>query len=145
MNEPLPRPSTDESQVARRPLPAWLRLTLSGLAGAVTVTLLNEVVRQALCVVLPLGLLVLAVVVVVILVAMATGVDQFSFGDDQVAPAFLAYQVAFLPWAAQQLRGEIFANCEVLEERADGEGTFLRVRGEPDTVNGLRQQAGQTR
>ena len=51
----------------------------------------------------------------------------------------------FLPWTAQQLRGEIFANCEVLEERADGDGTFLRVRGEPDTVNGLRQQAGHTR
>ena len=51
----------------------------------------------------------------------------------------------FLPWTAQQLRGEIFANCEVLEERADGDGTFLRVRGEPDTVNGLRQQAGQPR
>ncbi len=51
----------------------------------------------------------------------------------------------FLPWAAQQLRGEIFANCEVLEERADGEGTFLRVRGEPDAVNGLREQAAQRR
>lgn len=51
----------------------------------------------------------------------------------------------FLPWAAQQLRGEIFANCEVLEERADSEGTFLRVRGEPDTVNGMREQVGKTR
>ena len=51
----------------------------------------------------------------------------------------------FLPWSAQQLRGEIFASCEVLEERADGEGAFFRVRGEPDTVNGLREQFGQTR
>ncbi len=51
----------------------------------------------------------------------------------------------FLPWSAQQLRGEIFANCEVLEERADGEGTFFRVRGEPDTVKGLCAQAGQAR
>ena len=25
----------------------------------------------------------------------------------------------FLPWSAQNLRGEIFANCEVLEERAE--------------------------
>jgi len=40
----------------------------------------------------------------------------------------------FLPWSAQRMRGEIFASCEVLEERADGEGAFLRVRGEPETV-----------
>src|SRR4029077_11217331 len=33
----------------------------------------------------------------------------------------------FLPWSAQKLRGEIFATCTVLEERADGEGAFLRV------------------
>jgi GTP-binding protein HflX len=51
----------------------------------------------------------------------------------------------FLPWSAQQLRGEIFTNCEVLEERADGEGTFFRVRGDPDTVNGMRERVGQTR
>jgi GTP-binding protein HflX len=30
----------------------------------------------------------------------------------------------FLPWSAQQLRGEIFASCEVLEERADEDGAF---------------------
>src|SRR5579859_1007341 len=46
----------------------------------------------------------------------------------------------FLPWAAQHLRGEIFANCKVLEERADSEGAYLRVRGEPDTVRKLREQ-----
>ena len=51
----------------------------------------------------------------------------------------------FLPWSAQQLRGEIFASCKVLEERADEDGAFFRVRGEPDTVNGLREQFGQTR
>ena len=51
----------------------------------------------------------------------------------------------FLPWSAQQLRGEIFANCEVLEERADGEGTLFRVRGEPDTVNSMREQVGRAR
>ena len=51
----------------------------------------------------------------------------------------------FLPWSAQQLRGEIFASCEVLEERADGEGTFFRVRGESDTVNDLREQSGRAR
>ncbi len=45
----------------------------------------------------------------------------------------------FLPWAAQQLRGKIFASCEVLEERADNDGAFLRVRGESGAINGLRQ------
>jgi GTP-binding protein HflX len=50
----------------------------------------------------------------------------------------------FLPWSAQQLRREIFSSCEVLEERANAEGTFLRVRGESATVNGLREQFGQT-
>ncbi len=46
----------------------------------------------------------------------------------------------FLPWAAQKLRGEIFASCEVLEERAEGEGAFLRVRGEPEAVKRLREK-----
>ncbi len=46
----------------------------------------------------------------------------------------------FLPWAAQKLRGEIFAACEVLEERTEGEGTFLRVRGEPEAVQRLREK-----
>ncbi|HWR77272.1 MAG TPA: GTPase HflX [Thiobacillus sp.] len=51
----------------------------------------------------------------------------------------------FLPWSAQQLRGEIFARCEVLEERADDEGAFFRVRGEQETLNSLREQLGQAR
>ncbi len=46
----------------------------------------------------------------------------------------------FLPWSAQQLRKDIFANCEVLEERADGEGAFFLVRGERDAVAGLRER-----
>jgi len=49
----------------------------------------------------------------------------------------------FLPWSAQNLRGQIFATCTVLEERADGEGAFLRVRGEPEAVNRLREQFGR--
>jgi GTP-binding protein HflX len=49
----------------------------------------------------------------------------------------------FLPWSAQQLRGEIFARCEVLEERADGEGAFFRVRGERSAVDALRERFGQ--
>src|SRR3954463_4015306 len=48
----------------------------------------------------------------------------------------------FLPWAAQNMRGEIFSTCTVLEERADGEGAFLRVRGEPEAVNRLREKYG---
>jgi GTP-binding protein HflX len=49
----------------------------------------------------------------------------------------------FLPWSAQQLRGEIFASCEVLEERADGEGAFLRIRGEREAVESLCERFGQ--
>ena len=51
----------------------------------------------------------------------------------------------FLPWSAQKQRGEIFASCAVLEERADGEGAFLRVRGEPEAVKRLRKQFGKER
>ncbi len=49
----------------------------------------------------------------------------------------------FLPWSVQQLRGRIYASCQVLEERSDNEGTFFRVRGEPDTVKNLREQFSQ--
>ncbi len=34
----------------------------------------------------------------------------------------------FLPWSAQELRGEIFASCDVLEERAEEAGAFFRLR-----------------
>ena len=51
----------------------------------------------------------------------------------------------FLPWSAQQLRGEIFARCEVLDERADHEGAFFRVRGEQGALDSLREQLGQAR
>jgi GTP-binding protein HflX len=44
------------------------------------------------------------------------------------------------PWSAQQLRGEIYTNCEVLEERADGDGAFFRVRGEAAVLVRLREQ-----
>src|SRR3989440_1105268 len=49
----------------------------------------------------------------------------------------------FLPWSAQKQRGHIFDTCTVLEERADGEGVFLRVRGEPETVKRLSEQFGR--
>jgi GTP-binding protein HflX len=45
----------------------------------------------------------------------------------------------FLPWSAQELRGEIFAFCEVLEERADDAGAFFRFRATPDVVARLRE------
>jgi GTP-binding protein HflX len=49
----------------------------------------------------------------------------------------------FLPWSAQQLRGEVFSNCEVLEERAETEGAFFRVRGERKDIDGLRERIEQ--
>ncbi len=49
----------------------------------------------------------------------------------------------FLPWSAQKLRGQIFATCTVLEERTDAEGTFLRVRGEPEAVGRLREELAE--
>ena len=48
----------------------------------------------------------------------------------------------FLPWAAQSLRGEIFATCKELEERTDAEGAFLRVRGQPETVKACTERFG---
>jgi GTP-binding protein HflX len=49
----------------------------------------------------------------------------------------------FLPWSAQQLRGGIYTNCQVLEERSDHDGAFFRVRGEPDAVDSLREKFRQ--
>ena len=48
----------------------------------------------------------------------------------------------FLPWAIQQLRGEIYTKCQVLNERSNDEGTFLMVRTEPDIVKNLLAQLG---
>lgn len=48
----------------------------------------------------------------------------------------------FLPWTAQQLRGEIYAKCQVLNERSNDEGTFLMVRTEPEVVNSILTQLG---
>ncbi|HQS38331.1 MAG: GTPase HflX [Methylotenera sp. 24-45-7] len=48
----------------------------------------------------------------------------------------------FLPWSAQQLRGEIYANCQVLQERSDDEGAFFMVRSEADVIKKIRQQLG---
>lgn len=48
----------------------------------------------------------------------------------------------FLPWTAQQLRGEIFDNCEVLEERSGDEGATFRVRGEAEALKRLKRAIG---
>ncbi len=47
----------------------------------------------------------------------------------------------FLPWSAQELRGEIFVACDVLEERADAAGAFFRLRATPDMVAKLSKLA----
>ncbi len=49
----------------------------------------------------------------------------------------------FLPWSAQQLRGKIYANCQVIKEYSNNEGAFFLVRGEFSTVNKLREQFSQ--
>jgi GTP-binding protein HflX len=46
----------------------------------------------------------------------------------------------FLPWSAQQLRGKIYASCQVIKEHSNNEGTFFLVRGEFDIVTKLREQ-----
>ena len=48
----------------------------------------------------------------------------------------------FIPWVAQQFRGYIYANCQVLNERSDDEGTFFMVRSEPDVIQKIREQLG---
>jgi GTP-binding protein HflX len=54
----------------------------------------------------------------------------------------LARATLFLPWSAQNLRGQVFANCEVVEERADAEGTFFTVRAERTDIDALRERIG---
>lgn len=49
----------------------------------------------------------------------------------------------FLPWSAQHLRGEIYARCGVLEERADEDGAHFRVRGEQGALGILRERLSQ--
>jgi GTP-binding protein HflX len=49
----------------------------------------------------------------------------------------------FLPWSAQNMRGEIFSTCKVLDERSEGEGALLRIRGTPETVKRLRDRFGR--
>ena len=41
-------------------------------------------------------------------------------------------------WEQQSVRGEIFAHCQVLDERADGDAAFFRVRCAPEVLARLR-------
>lgn len=50
----------------------------------------------------------------------------------------------FLPWNTQQLRGQIFTHCQVLEEHSNNEGTLFRVRSEPGAIESLREQLNPT-
>ena len=43
-----------------------------------------------------------------------------------------------VPWDRQQLRGEIFAACEVVAERAEPDGAVFHVRAHPGTIERLR-------
>jgi len=49
----------------------------------------------------------------------------------------------FLPWSAQQLRGELFAVCQVIEERADADGAHFSVRSERKDLEVLREHIAQ--
>jgi GTPase len=46
----------------------------------------------------------------------------------------------FLPWSEQQMRGEIYASCQVLEENSNDNGSLLKVRGEQNVVDKLTQR-----
>jgi GTPase len=46
----------------------------------------------------------------------------------------------FVPWTGQHLRGKIFADCQVVEERAESAGALFRVRCEPEVASRLREQ-----
>ena len=54
----------------------------------------------------------------------------------------LVEEELFVPWTAQQVRGEIFAHCEVVSERADADGAFFRVRGTARAIERMREQLG---
>ena len=49
-------------------------------------------------------------------------------------------------FAASQARNlEKEVGCEVLDERGDGEGAFLRIRSAGEAVKGLCERRGQAR
>ena len=50
----------------------------------------------------------------------------------------------FLSWSQQDLRGEIYSSCEVLEERTDDKGTYFRFLAAPEVAVRLRVLTGDT-
>lgn len=46
----------------------------------------------------------------------------------------------FLPWSAQQLRGNLYNTCQVLEERSEEAGTVFTLRGAANDIQRLRDQ-----
>lgn len=52
----------------------------------------------------------------------------------------LAEAELLLPWHAQQLRGELYASCQVLGESADEDGARFTVRGSADAIERLQAQ-----
>jgi GTP-binding protein HflX len=80
------------------------------------------------------------------IVMSARSADDIALLHEAIVGFFQRSQVEaelFLPWSAQQSRNEIFANCQVLNERADSEGAFLHIRGERELVESLRGRFGQ--
>ena len=55
----------------------------------------------------------------------------------------LTEDTLFLPWSEQQLRGEIYANCQVLEESADENGALFRIRADAEAIKALREKLGE--
>jgi GTP-binding protein HflX len=55
----------------------------------------------------------------------------------------LTEDTLFLPWSEQQLRGEIYANCQVLEESADENGALFRIRADTEAIKALREKLGE--
>lgn len=50
----------------------------------------------------------------------------------------------FLPWSEQQMRGEIYASCQVLDENSNDNGSLLKIRGESNVVGKLTQRFSPT-
>lgn len=44
----------------------------------------------------------------------------------------------FLPWSAQSLIGEVYANCQVMEETASDTGTLYRLKGEASAIQKIQ-------
>ncbi len=47
-----------------------------------------------------------------------------------------------IPWDRQELRGTIFADCDVVEERAEPDAAVFRVRGPRETIARLGERIG---